>query len=112
MTAVKLLPELARLRTQVARLEGELTEARERWGRCEEGWNRVILQAEGFQRKNAELAAALDYLRLFRAGLHGLSGKQQVDAVYVQEALDHGLALAANEGQNQKTRCHKVLYKE
>ena len=100
--------ELREALEQVARLEAELVEMR----RLEHIASRVVEvslhweergkdieaafrgQAEA-EAANAALVAALDYLKLFRAGLHGLSGKQQVDAVYVQGALDHGLGLAA-----------------
>lgn len=46
---------------EVQELRADVKEARERWRACEEGWNKVIKQAEGFLRERDRLQGELTY---------------------------------------------------
>ena len=75
------------LRAQVARLEGELADARRHWKRCEQGWNKVILQAEGFQREEAAMAAALtERWDAWAGGMPSLDAPTEVWFLYTELA--------------------------
>ena len=55
------------LEAKVARLQADVKEARKHWRACEEGWNKVIKQAEGFLRERDRYKALAE--RRGRAGL-------------------------------------------
>ncbi len=81
------------------RLRAERDDARGHWTRAERGWNRVILQAEGFQRDAAEQRALI--LRIHKVCNHTLEGDRSL-GWYKMVVFDIGQLTTPAEAQERK----------